>query len=920
MDKPAFRFCENYVHQLGRKILKIDDSVQAYHYLTFYHRKYTLSMPPIHEDTTSMSHAQVFEGFILHSSPSLGKTAPRLFLIGRLTDGRTFAVVEEREKPGFYLRSSDLDSAMEELKKSGGGWYQSPYRTIDGEECVRVCLESVKQCQGSAQRLLERGIRTYEADLPFQDQFLISKCIHGSAIIKGIPKRGRKVDLIFVNPEISPSDWNPSLSILSLDIETDPAGKQIYAISLICDDPWFDQRSRTAKSRSKESHDMPGEHTGGKQAEGPLKPHRRQELLFCGQIDPSDSLTPFPDERSLLEGFCERIVFWDPDIITGWNVIDFDLKIIAAKLEFYKIPFLIGRSETPAVFFPGERGRSNTVIIPGRQVLDAVRVVRASPERFSDYRLQTVASSVLGRGKDIELLVNEHRRDAVERLYHQDPPALCRYCLEDARLVLDILKTTGLLDLTIMRCLLIGISMDRAWTSIHSFEYLYIETMHRRGIVAPTTGVDPFPGATAPGGAILESKAGLYDNVWVFDFRSLYPSIIRTFNIDPLSFVPQSVAQEMAPEERERLLRAPNGAFFRRSDAILPELLERFFQSRDEARKAGDQVATYVYKIIMNSFYGVLGAAGSRFASGFISGAITSFGQLVLHWCSDYFTRMGYRVLYGDTDSLFVLSGMEQGVSPQVLSEQSRSLCAQINTDLGRFIEESYTVSSYLELEFEKIYFKLFLPPVRTAPPVRGSAPVHGAPLVQRASTTEAVGSRGRAKGYAGLLVPPSHFSASMHTEQRKEWIEVVGMEAVRRDWTDLARGFQIGLLELLFLGAEKEAIRDFVRKVVKELHAGRLDSELVYRKALRKPVEAYTRSKPPHVRAAGLLDPEDQLGLIHYRWTVEGPQPEGRTTAPIDYTHYVEKQLKPIARGIAQVLGILPGWLFHDEEQLTLF
>jgi len=813
---------------------------------------------------------EYFEGFIVHSYFFRGKDSPRLYLIGRLKNGKTFAVVEERQRPGFYLRESELSAAIDYLRRSGDRWEESAAHTIDDERCVWVNCDSVQQCQQAVQSFTERGIRTYEGDIRFADQFLMSRGIHGSVTIQGSPRKGRRVDLIFINPEISPSDWEPCLSVLSMDIETDPRGNEIYAISLVFRDPWSAEE--------------------------------RQEVLFSGSIEGNNTITAFPDERFLLEGFCERILQWDPDIITGWNVIDFDFKIIAKRIKHRQLPFQIGRADTPASFLLGEKRRSHTVIIPGRQVLDAVRLVRAAPEHFSDYTLETVSLAVLGRGKELDLKENESRTEAVVRMYRENPISLCRYCLEDSRLVLDILDRTGLMDLTLRRCLLIGISLDRAWTSIPAFEYLYIEALHRCGGVAPTLGVDLPPVVDTPGGAILEPQTGLYDNVWVFDFKSLYPSIIRTFNIDPVSYVPQETMSQMPKEEQNRLIGAPNGTCFKRQAAILPELLERFFESRDAAKRRGDEVASYVYKIIMNTFYGVLCAQGSRFASGHIAGAITSFGRHLLHWSKDYFTRISYPVLYGDTDSLFVLSGLPQDTPKEELLEKGRQICDQINTELNQYISETFEVRPYLELEFEKTYHRFFLPPVRGA------------------TDSEKKEIRGRAKGYAGLLVPVSELKLSIRPEERSRCIEVVGMEAVRRDWTDLAKGFQIGLLTLLFHGAAISAFREFIHKVVTDLYDGKLDEKLVYTKALRKPISEYTHAKPPHVRAAGMLDPEEQRGLIHYLWTHDGPQPAGRLSSTIDYDHYVEKQLKPIAQSFTEVLGTDLKRLFGEEEQLRLF
>jgi DNA polymerase-2 len=813
------------------------------------------------------------EGFIVHSSFSRGRGSSRLYLIGRLESGETFAVVEDRQRPCLYVRSSDLSLAMSVL---GGGTFsadETPLRTMDGEPCIRLSWDRVQQWQHAAEELLEGNVRTYEADIRFPDQYLISRAIHGSLSIEGPAQQGRRVDRVYINPILVPSGLKPSLSVLSLDIETDPHSSEIYAMGLACRSPWAEAE--------------------------------RREVLFSGtvNVEGADEITAFPDEGSMLRAFCERIVEWDPDILTGWNVIEFDFMTIAKRMEMHDIPFQIGRSDTSAAFLPGEGGRSGTAIVPGRQVLDGVRLVRAGPQRFSEYTLESVASRILGRGKRLEQGEDESKLQALDRLRRENPINLCRYCLEDARLVLDILERTGLFDLTLTRCLLTGISLDRAWTSIPVFEHLYIENLHHRGMVAPSKGVDPLPTVEAQGGALLEPKPGLYENVLVFDFKSLYPTIIRTFNIDPLSFVQPHRVLSMPKDEQRDLIRAPNGARFRRDRAILPEILERFFESRDEARRRGDDVASHVYKIIMNSFYGVLGARGSRFASGYLAGAVTGFGHLLLDWCRDLLQGGGYRVLYGDTDSLFVQSARsEETRTPGTLVEEADSLCAHINDELGAFVRGEYGVESFLELEFEKAYYRFFLPPVRTPAASRGAE------------------GRGRAKGYAGLLIPVGELVKIHDFPKRVEQIEVVGMEAVRRDWTDLARSFQIGLLHLLFTGVRLEQIRSFIGKTVRDLYDGKLDQGLVYRKALRKPVSRYTRSKPPHVRAAGMLPPEEQRGLIHYLWTRDGPQPLGPVSSTPDYDHYVEKQLRPIAQSFADVLETSVDSLFGQDEQLRLF
>ena len=148
----------------------------------------------------------------------------------------------------------------------------------------------------------------------------------------------------------------------------------------------------------------------------------------------------------------------------------------------------------------------------------------------------------------------------------------------------------------------------------------------------------------------------------------------------------------------------------------------------------------------------------------------------------------------------------------------------------------------------------------------------------------------------------------------------IVGMEAVRHDWTPLAQDLQRDVLNRVFHGARPEEINSLVQDLLHDLRAGRRDAELVYRKSLRKPVEAYTKSSPPHARAAALLPPEERSGLIRYLWTTDGPQPESRRTAPPDYEHYVQKQVRPIVESIAPSIGLQTENLFSAGGQLGLF
>ena len=799
-------------------------------------------------------------GFTVHSFLVPGGRATRLALLGRLDDGRTFAALFSPYRPFFSVRRSDAPAVASHEPTP------TDRTTMDGEPVLRVELDTPADLRRAHADLRARGVRTYEADLNPTDPPLIDRHIRGSVRVTGAASPGRHVDLVFINPEIEADEWDPVLEVLSIDIETDPRTDEVLAVSLVSTGAWSEATS---------------------------------EVHFLGPELDAPTVASHRDERSLLEAVVRRIADIDPDIITGWNVIDFDFAVIARRLARHGIPFSIARSDEPARFLESTedadgRRQNAAVGCPGRQVIDGLRLVRYGPARFSDRKLGSVAQEVLGETKTVEAETSAEKIATLLTLYRDDPVAFCDYCRTDAALVLRILDATGLLTLTIARCRLIGIGLNRAWTSIPAFDFLYLGAMHDRKLVGPTLGVDRLPQGEVAGGAILKPRPGLFSNVLVFDFKSLYPSIIRTFGIDPVGYLDTEEGYPEGsppPPPDPGAITAPNGARFAREASILPALLDRFWQNRDAAKQRGDTVAAYVYKIIMNSFYGVLGSPGCRFAGAPIAGAITGFGQYVLHWARDRFGERGLTVLYGDTDSLFVLASPEANAAE--LYDAGEELRDEINSELAAFISTCYRTESMLELEFEQVYRRFYLPRIRHSV---------GGPAGE---------VRGRAKGYAGLPV---------NRDGSDGEVDIKGMEAIRSDWTRAAADLQRELLDLMFSDAGASRIAAHVKDTIALLREGRIDEKLVYSRRLRKSVSSYTSSRPPHAKAAALLPPDEREGVIDYLMTAEGPQPPSRRSAPIDHDHYVERQIRPIAEPICEILGMRVDELFDPSQQLSLF
>jgi DNA polymerase elongation subunit (family B) len=850
-------------------------------------------------------------GFILTPTYRIARGVPEVHLYGVLDSGEPCLLIDDRTRPHFFVRQRDvaqLRSAVPNLAVEAGD-----LRALDGEPVATVYVAVPGDVPPLRRKLEELGIECLEADVRFAYRYLIDHGIRGAFEVDGAHEIRPRLGRVYRNPTLRPARWAPQLKILSIDIETSLKGDQLYSIALHTRD--FD----------------------------------RVIIVHDGALGGAEAV---PSEKTAVHRFLEYLDQLDPDVITGWNVVDFDLAVLARVARRHGLRFRIGRSDDDFdLRKDASFTRESRAVVFGRQVLDGLSLMRGAFIRLDDYKLETAAQAFLGKGK---LIAGDERHTEIEALYRNDLQGLAEYNLHDARLVLEILDRTGLVELAIERSLLTGMQLDRVSAAIASVDSLYLNALRRRGVVAPSVGAGE-RAAEITGGYVMESKPGLYRNVLVFDFKSLYPSIIRTFNIDPLTYVaeelpdlaecvdrrephPSRRSQEKGPLQGERkfsfennnktarpeepppeersvskgsggvskpvlsaveggarsrvsgvfsdqgpprevpLVRAPNGACFRRDVAgIIPELLTSLASAREQAKLAGEAVKANAIKILMNSFYGVLGAGASRLFFPAVANAVTHFGQYLIRRAAECAASNGYDVLYGDTDSLFVDPHEPDADRAFTIGERLR---VEIGAVVAEIVRTEFGCESVLELEFEKLYRRFFLPEIRG-------------------------GKVGSKKRYAGLLI-----------DNGSEEIEFVGLESVRRDWSEVSKRFQRQLLQRVF---HDQPVQEFIREFIADLRAGRFDDQLTYKKAIRKELTAYTKTTPPHVKAA-----RKQGGasgrIIAYVMTLQGPEPVGELTAPPDYAHYIEHQIAPIADAVLRFLGTDFESIVQAKKQLALF
>ncbi len=796
------------------------------------------------------------KGFIVYSDYELQDNETVVRLFGRLENGQSFAAVNDIE-PYFFLK----ETGLEKIEKYLGKFKVEKTNLTDfnGEKVVKISGTNHIELN----KLYDNAHKTvdiYEADIKPHFRFMIDNDILGSVDIEGehesIESAGidSRVDRVYKNPVIKPSAFKPKLKIVSIDTESNKKTGELYCIGLY------------------------GEN------------YKKVFIVSSKKLEHAISCK---NEEECIEKFKAELLKLDPDVITGWNVIDFDLQYLKEKFSKNKIKFDIGRSNSEArLRIEKNFFRSSSADIEGRQVLDGMNLIRdpfikEAPSikniDINSFALEDVSQAILGTGK---MLKGKYRHEEIDELYKKNQQKLVDYNLLDCKLVYDILEKTGTVELAVERSQLTGMPLDRITASIASFDSLYIREARKRRIVSPTI-VFGLKEKKIMGGYVESLQAGIYNNVLVLDFKSLYPSIIKTFNIDPASYL----------EKKEKnAIESPNQAYFKNQDGVLPEIITKLHEEREKAKREKKELASYAIKIIMNSFFGVLASPNCRYFNLKIANAITHFGQFIIKLTAKEIEKLGYRVIYIDTDGVFV----ETNLSKEKADTLGKKIQEHINKFYQDYARKNYNRKSYLELEFEKQYLVLMMPRIRVK---AKEGTKEGAKEGETAKKEIAI--KAAKKRYAGLI-----------EKNGKEEIEIVGLEAIRGDWTDAAQEFQIKLLDKVF---HKKEIASFIKSYIKELKSGKLDDKLVYRKSIRKELSEYTKITPPHVKAARKLDKLDS-SIIEYYITTDGPEPIQKLKHKIDYEHYIEKQIKPIANQILTLFDKTFDDIMQSSKQAKLF
>ena len=620
-------------------------------------------------------------------------------------------------------------------------------------------------------------------------------------------------------------------------------------------------------------------------------------VLVARRTKKRKDVLPFENEKEMLEEFLRIVERFDPDIIVGYNINNFDLPYLLDRLRENKLSRNLGRcKDKPASSKKvGSRTRN---YIPGRVVVDVYELVKESAGkgllRLKRFGLGDVSKALLGEDKiDIKHSeISKYWRGSEEQLNE-----LINYTRKDAILALRILLEKNMLDKFIEISKVSGLLLQDVLDSGESsrIENLLLREFNKHEYVIPCK---PTAKEVAKrneeriakgfkGALVLEPETGLHTSPVIYlDFKAMYPSIFIAYNICPTTLLLNG--------EKLESVQTPYGSRFvskRVKEGIIPKILARLIKERDkikaEMKKArGEKLKTldakqYALKIMANAFYGYTGYARGRLYVLDIASGITSCGRYLIQRTKEIVESEGFKVVYGDTDSVMVKAGVKD-----------IEKAFEIGKELEKRINEK--LEGIVKMKIESVFKTLLI-------------------LTK--------------KRYAGLAVEKLDGSY-------EEKIVMKGIETVRRDWCDLVSKTLYQVLEILLKEQNPRKAFDYVKGVLEKLEKNEIPLEdLVITKSISKNPKDY-KGIQPHVELVKKLrkrSPAEAPGVgdrVSFV-IVKGPQlvskraedPEyvKKHKLKIDSRYYIESQLLPPLERVFETIGYSKAELIGIGKQLLL-
>ena len=582
-------------------------------------------------------------------------------------------------------------------------------------------------------------------------------------------------------------------------------------------------------------------------------------------------------EKQVIERFCTVLKEEDVDILMAYNSTNFDLPYLKERAQRNKISLAIGRDGSS--YRTKKMGLIQPLKVRGRIHIDLYPSVRffgfTGMIKTGDYTLKNVYAAVTGKKKKMV-----ERQDIWKMWDEGDLDELSEYSLMDATSTYELGEHILPIQMElseVSRLPLFDVAYATSGQLVESL--LMAEAIKKRMIVPPRpsgSAVNARMKNPIKGAYVKLPEPGIYENIAVFDFRGLYPSIICSYNIDP----------DRMDKEGESF-ESPTGAkFLKEPVGLIPDVLEGLIDRRMKVKTKLKELekgstaynkayaTSYALKILANSFYGYLGYARSRWYNRKCAESVTAWGRQHIKELEKKAEEAGFRVLYMDTDSVFLLLG-EKG------KKEALAFLHSVNKDLP----------GKMELELEDFY-------------TRGV-------FVSKKHQKEATGAK---KKYAMLSEDGS--------------IKIRGFELVRRDWSRVARDTQRAVLEAILKDGSKEKAMKIVKDVIARLKSGEVPlEEVAIYTQLKKDPKNYDIKSPELSATQKGIKRGKKIGrgsIISYVITKKGKSISDRAELiefadNYDPSYYIDNQVLPSVMKILKELGYDEYELKHGGKQKGL-
>jgi DNA polymerase I len=614
---------------------------------------------------------------------------------------------------------------------------------------------------------------------------------------------------------------------------------------------------------------------------------KKHLVIIAKSVKTSDSVLSCKDEKEMLEKFKDVLNDYDPDIICGHNINGFDLPFLIKRLEVLNVQRDLGRSEKPSMTRKLQHSYMPSVC--GRVIVDTFEIFKRDPwVKFKRYDLSTISKELLGEEK-IDL-GSDYIKTIREMWNGAGVEKFIEYARKDAELALRLVIERRLLDKFLEVAKSCGLLLqDCLGGQSQRHEFRLLKEFNKRNFIVPCK-----PGEMSEedkehglkGALVLEPEIGFHEWVICLDFTSMYPSLIKAFNICTTTYLTNG-------ENVDHFV-SPYGTRFVKQNVlkgIIPIVVEDLLSTRSNVKKQLKiekdpenkrilQAKQLALKDLSNSLYGYVGYARSRLYVMNIANTITAFGRDTITKTKKIIEEnFPAKVIYADTDSVFLKSDMKD------LNEAE-----EFGKKISAFVSERLYG---LDLKFEKI-FKSFL--IETK------------------------------KRYAG-------WAFERDGEGWSDRMEMKGIETVRRDWCTLASETMLKVLDIILKERDIKKASKYVRSTVDDLAKGKIPLEkLSIVKGVTKAIDSYNGVQP-HVELAKKLAKRDKSrSLVGERLEyviikgnqlmskrAEDPKFVKEKGLEIDSEYYIYNQLLPPLERIFEVCGISPSELLEGVKQKSL-